>query len=107
MTLQIYQMKLRALLGKMFALIPSLRKENLPAANDYLKGIYLYSATLYNSVNFCYVNPGLQIRFKAYVQMEEERLRKNLEAFKYDIDEADTLSLIVGQERLEKVVIFT
>lgn len=104
MTLQTYQGKLQEIVGKMFALLPSIRKENRTQANEYLTQIYMSTATIYNSVNSCYINAGLQARFQSYVETEENRLKKNLEAVDYDIDGLDTLELIVGQGRIEKVL---
>ena len=45
----------------------------------------------------------LEERFRSYVETEEERLRDGLETVKYAIDGMDTLSLITGQGRIEKV----
>jgi hypothetical protein len=104
MTLQTYQGKLQELVGKMFALLPSIRKENRTSANEYLNEIYMHTATLYNSVNRCYINAGLQGRFQSHVEIEEDRLRRNLEAIDYDIDGLDTLELIGGKGGIEKVM---
>ncbi|KAI0766998.1 hypothetical protein C8Q74DRAFT_1369868 [Fomes fomentarius] len=41
-------------------------------------------------------------RFRAYVDQEENRLRKGLETAKYDLDALDTLALINGRRGLER-----
>jgi len=42
-------------------------------------------------------------KFKSYIEAEETRLSANLKAVKYIIDGPDTLSLITGVGRIEKV----
>lgn len=42
-------------------------------------------------------------RFQEYIDMEEVRLRGNLEKVNYDVDASDTLSLVMGAGGLEKV----
>ena len=44
-----------------------------------------------------------QVKFKEYVQFEEDRLRKNLTAIKYDIDALETVYGVIGPGRVEKV----
>lgn len=45
----------------------------------------------------------LEGRFQDYVKYEEDRIRGNLEKIKYNIDTPETVSLVVGSGRLEKV----
>lgn len=49
------------------------------------------------------MNENIQSKFESYVETEERRLEQNLDRFRYDIDEEDTLSLITGPDRIEKV----
>ena len=49
----------------------------------------------------------LQDRFQEYINSEEDRIRGNLEKIKYEIDTVETVSLVVGSSRLEKVVRLT
>jgi hypothetical protein len=42
-------------------------------------------------------------RFKSYLEAEEARLSTNLKAVDYVIDGTDTLTLITGVGRIEKV----
>jgi hypothetical protein len=51
------------------------------------------------------VNEALQEKFSSYVEAEEERLRGNLEAVDYDLDAANTLTLVTGQGRIERVML--
>ncbi|KAF8529737.1 hypothetical protein BU17DRAFT_36437, partial [Hysterangium stoloniferum] len=102
MTLTEYSSKIRELTGKMFAILPNIRSENLCFANDYLEQVYQRVTTLQDSVNVSYRNEVLKAR--SYVDAEEERLKKNLQAIKYDIDELDTIALVTGPGRIEKYV---
>jgi hypothetical protein len=42
-------------------------------------------------------------RFKSYLEAEETRLSASLKAMNYNIDGTDTLTLITGAGRIEKV----
>lgn len=45
----------------------------------------------------------LWAKFLPYIQSEEQRIRKNLESIAYNIDTVDTLSIVTGPGRLERV----
>jgi hypothetical protein len=45
----------------------------------------------------------LERRMSPYVQREEERMEQNLKAVAFDIDDQNTLSLITGPGRIERV----
>lgn len=47
--------------------------------------------------------PDIQYKFQAYMDHEEERITKNLEAIHYDIDALDTVYVVAGPGRIEKV----
>ena len=85
----------------MFAILPKILPANLKAVNTYLSKIHQSATNLYSSVSVCYWSN--QSRFKSFVDAEEARLKKNLEAVRYDIDAADTLLLITGPGRIERV----
>jgi hypothetical protein len=87
----------------MFAILPAILPINKSAANTYLETIYTGVWTVASSLNGCYVNEPLQLKFADYVAAEEARLRGNLEAVNYDIDEPATLELITGQGRIDRV----
>lgn len=48
---------------------------------------------------------SLRQLFQAYMDKEEARMRENLEAVRYDLDALDTVYLIVGPNKIEKVSI--
>ncbi|KAF8529739.1 hypothetical protein BU17DRAFT_79839 [Hysterangium stoloniferum] len=104
MTLTEYSSKIRELIGKMFAILPNIKSENLSFVNDYLGKVCQRVTTLQASVNFSYRNEVLQARFQSYVDAEEERLRKNLQEVAYDIDAMNTLVLVTGPGQIEKYI---
>lgn len=48
-------------------------------------------------------DPQLFDKFKSYVTREEQRMKETLETIKYRIDAPNTLTLLLGSGRLEKV----
>ncbi|KAI0050347.1 hypothetical protein FA95DRAFT_1593926 [Auriscalpium vulgare] len=61
--------------------------------------VHLLSATVKNDK----AGPH-QDKFAKYVEAEENRLRENLKAVDYFIDESNTLTLIAGNGRIEKEI---
>lgn len=98
-----YVGKIQGLLAKMFALRLNVLPANRASVNKYLDTIYHGVTTLHSALNPCYINESLQEKFNSYVEAEETRLRGNLEAISYDIDAPNTLSLITGEGRIERV----
>jgi hypothetical protein len=47
----------------------------------------------------------LQRKVQPYIEEEEQRLRSTLESVAWDIDTIDTVALITGPERIEKVCV--
>lgn len=90
-------------MSKMFSLLPDIRPANLPAVHDYIESVYRPISTLVVSVNSAPIDEALHAHFKKYTEAEELRLKRNLEAVKYDIDALDTLSLVTGPGSIEKV----
>ncbi|KAJ7167639.1 hypothetical protein C8R46DRAFT_1093665 [Mycena filopes] len=100
-----YAVKSRELLAKMFALRLNVLPANRAPVNKYLESVYQSVTTLLSGLNPCYVNESLQEKFNDYVLAEEARLRGNLEAIAFDIDAINTLSLVVGQGRIERFLL--
>jgi len=98
-----YKRKISTLVGKMFSLLPRVRAENKAEITSYLLEMNEYIMTIVDAVNDAADDPMLRSRFQNYVESEEERLRSNLEAIKYDIDATETVPLITGPGRIEKV----
>ncbi|KAF8208355.1 hypothetical protein K438DRAFT_1813864 [Mycena galopus ATCC 62051] len=99
-----YATKINELLSKMFAIMPKILPVNKSPANMYLETIYEGVYSLTAAVDASYVANRPEERFKSYVEAEEERIRANLEAVKYDIDAADTLELVTGEGRIDRYV---
>ncbi|KAM5543339.1 hypothetical protein V8D89_003213 [Ganoderma adspersum] len=102
MTATKYRDMIVNLFAKMFAIRPRIHPANRNTIEIYLQTVWQKIATL--TLSFVNANQpdSLQERFKSYVEAEEQRLRENLETFKYDIDAMDTLLLITGPGRIEK-----
>ena len=89
--------------AKMFAIRPHVHPANRHAVDIYLQTVWQKISTL--TLSFVNANQpdSLQERFKSYIEAEEIRLREGLETIRYDIDAMDTLLLITGPGRIEKV----
>ena len=103
MTATVYREKIVEICAKMFAIRPLIHPANRNAVNQYLDTVWKKVATLTSSLVGKTQTDALKGRFQSYVDAEEQRLREGLETFKYDIDAIDTLSLITGPGRIEKV----
>ncbi|KAJ7925171.1 hypothetical protein B0H13DRAFT_2314677 [Mycena leptocephala] len=104
-SMSIYATKIRELIAKMFALRTLVLPANRTAVNSYLETIYQGVTSLESGLAPCYVNEALQEKFSSYVEAEEARLRGNLEAVDYDLDAANTLTLVTGQGRIERFLL--
>ncbi len=103
MTATKYRDMIATLCAKMFAVRSQVHPANQHAIDRYLKTVWKNVSTLCNSVVRTDQAESLQERFKSYVEAEEQRLREGLETIKYDIDAMDTLLLVTGPGRIEKV----
>ncbi|KAF7361998.1 hypothetical protein MVEN_00545000 [Mycena venus] len=104
-SMTLYANKIRELIAKMFALRTRVLPANRTAVNSYLETIYQGVTSLESGLAPCYVNEALQEKFSSYVEAEEVRLRGNLEAVDYDLDAANTLTLVTGQGRIERFLL--
>ena len=91
------------ILSEMFSIYPALHPQNQKWAARYIRDIYPRCIELANSLEPWGDFPNLVEKFQEFDDAENERLRKNLEDIKYDIDDLDTLLLIAGPGRAEKV----
>lgn len=105
MVMSTYCQKIDHILSKMF----SLREHVLPVNRaEIAKYLYArWSPTTELTAGFRRVpaDDVLLSKFQAHIEGEETRLRENLERFDYDIDAQDSLDLITGPGRIEKVCI--
>lgn len=105
MTATYYRNKVVDLLGKMFAIQSLIHPANAQAVEKYLATVYRSVCTLTSSFVCANESDALKAHFQSYVDDEEKRLREGLETVRYDIDAIDTLTLVTGPGRIEKVSI--
>ncbi len=94
------------LLSLMRDAVPKVLPRNRSAVDNYFVvwwWIGMMIAGLQNSFDAELNTPSY--RFQEYIDMEEARLRGNLERIKYNIDASDTLTLVMGTGGLEKVCV--
>ena len=104
MTTAYYKDRIDELFTKMFSIRRNVLPANQGTVQNYLNGVWKKVSTLTSSFGRAYqLDFNLQQRFRSYVDSEETRLKKELEIVEYDIDAMDTLSLITGPGRIEKV----
>ncbi len=104
MTSTCYRNKILQLFGHMFAMRPRILPENRYWADYYLSKVWKVGVEVTKSLRaLSNVPEHLEGRFKAYVDYEEERIRKNLEDIRYDIDALGTVYVVAGPGRIEKV----
>ena len=89
---------------QMFGLLSKILPENRPFAHKYLQQVWKRIYEIISSLHSRHVPYSLEGRFTSYVKSEESRLKANLAEIRYDIDEMDTLKLVTGPGRIEKVL---
>jgi hypothetical protein len=91
----------------LFAKMEGVRAEVLPPnrepIDDYFTYVWEPIHTLTAAVLKLPPGPNNPEKFKSYLEAEEARLGENLKAVDYTIDGTDTLTLITGVGRIEKV----
>jgi hypothetical protein len=97
-----YSWKIERLFAKMEGMRTAVLPRNRAAIDDYLTSVWERVHTLTAAVlglDYVY-NPE---KFQPHLDAEEARLGNNLRAVDYVIDGVDTLTLITGRGRIEKV----
>ena len=103
-SMTIYRDKIEGLLAKMFSLRGLVHPANRVSVEEYFRIVwYRVAQTTMSFEPFYPADNSLAARFQSYTDAEEERIKQNLEDFHYDIDAMDTLALITGPGRIEKV----
>ncbi|KAM5530344.1 hypothetical protein V8D89_015985 [Ganoderma adspersum] len=102
MTATKYRDMITNISAKMFAIRTDIHPANRNAVDEYLQKVWQPISTLTCSFLRTSQPESLLERFRSYIDAEEQRLRKNLETVKYDIDDRDTLLLVIGPGRIEK-----
>ena len=99
----IYRDKINALFAKMFSLKAHIHPAVRSSVDTYLHTVWTRVTELTSSIEPYYPAEALRERFHSHIDDEEQRLREGLEAVRYDIDAMDTLILVTGPGRIEKV----
>lgn len=103
MSMSDYAAKIDVILAKIFALKAHVLPANRNAMEQYLYYVWTMVTMLTTAFRRVDVDEQLLHRFEEYTLAEEKRLGENLKTTKYDIDARDTLDLIRGPGRIEKV----
>lgn len=99
-----YGEQILELFSHLFSIRSSLLPENRSWADYYLKTIWPVAFELIKSFRPANIAEHVQAKFTAYTEYEENRIRNNLEDIRFDIDALDTVYVVAGPGRIEKVV---
>jgi hypothetical protein len=98
-----YAKQIEELFAKMEGVRSHVLPPNREAIDDYFTYVWEPIHTLTAAVIPLQPGPNNPEKFKPYLEAEESRLAANLKAVDYIIDGTDTLTLITGAGRIEKV----
>lgn len=87
----------------MFALLGDVLPQNRYWTDYYLQHVWPVAYELVKALHPASVPEHIESKFQAYVDFEEERIRRNLADIKFDIDALDTVYVVAGPGRIEKV----
>jgi len=102
MTCTSYCKKIEEIFDAMIRLSDEVLPENRKEVNEYIWYTWMEVTILTSSIKWEESTEGLRLKFQSHVDAEEERLRKNLDDIKYDIDGYDSVHLI-SHGRIETV----
>ena len=102
-----YIVEIDRLLDNMFAIKSLVLPANRRFVERYLDSVWSLITELTNGFRRAEWNDAMREKFQSYVVEEENKMRERLETIRYDIDAADTLVLVTGPGRIEKVLLFT
>lgn len=98
-----YANKIEELFAKMEGLRAEVLPPNREAIDDYFTYVWEPLHTLTAAALSLQPGPNNPEKFRPYLEAEEARLGANLKAVDYILDGIDTLTLITGVGRIEKV----
>lgn len=101
-----YANKIQQVLTRIAKLLPDVLPRNRNAIDGYFASIWWVYAILVAFSKHTYITPNdeaIRDRFQEYVDIEDARIRANLQKIRYHIDASDTLTLVIGSGRLERV----
>ena len=103
MTCTAYCEKIEEIFDAMIRLAYEALPENRKEVNKYVATVWTNVIVFVQSIERDKGTDELKSKFESYVTAEEERLRRNFDDIKYDIDSYDTVQLIAGDGRAEMV----
>jgi hypothetical protein len=98
-----YAKKIENLFAKMEGVRAKVLPPNREPIDDYFTYVWKPVHTLTAATFHLQPGPSHPDKFDSYLEAEEVRLGNNLKAVEYVIDGTDTLTLITGAGRIEKV----
>jgi hypothetical protein len=98
-----YAKKIEELFAKMEGVRADVLPPNREAIDDYFTYVWEPVHTLTAAALALQPGPSNPEKFRSYLEAEEARLDANLKAVDYILDGTDTLALITGVGRIEKV----
>ena len=107
MTCTSYCKKIEEIFDAMIRLSDEVLPENRMGVNEYIGYAWVEVGIFTRSIQLEEGTEKLRARFQSYVDAEEERLRKNFEAIKYDLDGYDSVHLILEHGRIDAVRSFS
>lgn len=87
----------------MYGLRSRLLPENHYWADYYLRKVWSSVVEITAGLQTPDLPDHLEAKFEPYISHEEERIRKNLQDIRFDIDALDTVYVVAGPGRIEKV----
>lgn len=102
-----YIVEIDHLLDNMFAIKSLVLPANRRFVERYLDSVWSLITELTTGFRRAEWNDAMREKFQSYVVEEENKMRERLETIRYDIDAADTLVLVTGPGRIEKVLLYT
>ena len=106
LTGDMYAISIREKLTRIVDILPTVLPRNRYAADNYFASIWWIYAIItgfQEGEMTSFEHTAERERFQEYIDFEETRIHNHLEKIKYHIDASDTLTLVVGHGRLEKV----
>lgn len=98
-----YCKKIEDIFDAMIRLSDEVLPENRWVVNEYICRVWAEVCIFTRSICWEEGTDKLKAKFQSHVDEEEERLRKNFEDIKYDIDSDESVHLISGHGRIEAV----
>ena len=89
----------------MHAMRSSILPENRYWVDYYLSKVWPTIVDLSEGLQESELPEELHDRFLPFMEHEETRIRRNLQDIRFDIDALDTVYVVAGQGRIEKVII--